>query len=768
MSDFLIRKISNNQVGGKYSAPTTEYEKLRRDYEKFMKQAEKSDMLNSLTFRQKQLEMLQKLRAAAINDSNYGDFELIDDDIAFLEAVIPLQEKQAKEQELRDYVPPVLPVKPKNDLLSLLNACKNLNGEIDNETRRIVLAFDGSDVSPKGLSRLVDKCRGIGEIIPIETVKSIEKLREAGVSPNLIFEAVDASPVLIDSEVGKIDFSWVDDMLTYKSMGVSELESLKFSKKLNADYENKDKVFSSVLKMMESGFDADMTAEIISTFSIANKETGKRTLSVKSVNSVLGMKKTLSSSHSVERNERQNPINQQGVVLFQLPTADSLINEKLLKYGDSEENQEQMLRNIAISSNIPFEKFEEAIRMNEALPEESRKPFAQVLKQVLDNSITAYNGDVIVMKDGKVVDYIKQKEKKQQDLLKLYSDSAAIIENNIISDFVKAYKTKDGNLDQNALRVFTVLRGAGVSYEHILPLVDAALNVIPTDKKSGVEKHYEIDADKVNTMTTLKKAGALSSDILTILASLTKDENGKYSDSDIKNACYLTQLIIPGREVVELLPEVSKDLQVKDFVTDFSSIIDDKRFMLPLVQLTKDMDGKFHYNSAEVLYSLSERFLLNEKENMSESTFVSFARNVVEKSKSPVPTHVDDALLDRKLAGEELIIFDDDETVMGNVDENCLNVCIAMCRNNETPENILKALEICRDEYGYPNESLCDIIWDMSKQNACFSDIVDLINLCKPIDNVLDLERASVVADLLDNNYSVNEVMNFARDLGHN
>ena len=210
------------------------------------------------------------------------------------------------------------------------------------------------------------------------------------------------------------------------------------------------------------------------------------------------------------------------------------------------------------------------------------------------------------------------------------------------------------------------------------------------------------------------------------------------------------------------------DYQVNDFVTDFSSIIEVKKFLLPLIQLTKDTNGKFDEEAAEILYSLSERFLLNDKDNMPESTFLSFAENVVEKSKSPIPTHIDNALLDRKLAGEDVILPEDNKTVIGDVNQNCLNVCIAMCRNNETPENILKALDICRDEYGYPNESLCDIIWDMSKQNACFSDIVNLINLCKPLNNVLDLERASVVADLLDNNYSVNEVMNFARDLGHN
>lgn len=668
MSDISIGKFSSDYSGGKY-LQGGKYEELKRQYQKFLKQAEKSDMQNSLTFKQKQLELLQQLKKAAVEESNYADYDMIDDEIEFLESVIAYEQKQATKQEIRDYVPPIMPAKPQNDMLSLLKACKNLNGEIDNETRRIVLAFKDSDVSPRGLSKFVDKCRGIGEVISSETVQSIEKLREASVSPSLIFEAVDENPVLIDSEVGKIDFSWVDDMLTYKSLGIGERDSLKFSKRLNGDYENKEKVFSSAVKMLEAGFDADKTANIISSFSVTNSETGKKNLSVKSINSVLGMKKALSSSHSVERNERRNPINTSG--------------QFLLESGDT----------------------------------------------------------VFVMKDDKVVEVIETGEKSYNKVLRQYDEVASILENNIISDFVKTYKTKDGNIDPNALRVFSVLRGAGVSYEHLLSLVEASLNEVPEDKELGVEKHYEINADKVNTITTLKKSGALSSDILTILSSLTQDKNGKYLDKDIQSACYLTELIIPGREVAELVPEVSNDYQVKDFVADFSSVVEVKKFLLPLVQLTKDTNGKFDEDAAEVLYSLSERFLQNDEDNMRESVFLSNAEKVVEASKSPVTA---------------------------NVDENCLNVCIAMCRNNESIDNILKGLEICRDEYGYPSESLCDIIWDMSKQNACFTDIVDLINLCKPVNGILDIERASVIADLFDNNYSVNEVMNFAKDLGKN
>ena len=688
MSDISIGKFNSDSSGGKY-LQGGKYQELKRAYQKFLKQAEKSDMQNSLTFKQKKLELLEQLRKAANDESNYADYDMIVDEIDFLKLVISHEEKKASKQTQVDYIPPVQVEKPKTDLASLVSACKNSKGEIDNETRRIVLAFKDSGVTDRSLSRFVDKCRGFDDLIQKETVEALEKLRAADVSPSLIFEAVDENPILASNEIGKIDFSWVDDMLAYKSMDLSERDSLKFARKLNYDYENKQEVFSSVLKLVNAKFDVDKTSSIISSFTVKNKETQKSNLSAKSVNSVINMKQMLSLSHSVERNERKNPINTSG--------------QFILESGDM----------------------------------------------------------VFIMKDDKVVELIQTGKQSYNKVLFEYEELASIIENDIIADFVKTYKTPDGNLDQNALRVFSVLRSNGVSYEHLLPLVDASLEEVPANKDAGVKKHFEIDTDKVKDIIALKKAGALSSDILTILDSLAKDENGRNSASDIQNACYLTELIIPGKEVAELLPEVSKDYQVKDFVTDFSSIVDEKRFLLPLVQLTKNINGEFDGNASEILYSLAERFLLKDEGNIPESKFLSLAESVIEKSKAPLVTHVDEKLLDEDIISEEQI-----EQAKGNVDQNCLNICIAMCRNNETSDNILKALDLCRDEYGYPNESLADIVWDASKQGASFDKIVGLINICKPVNEILDIERAALISDLLDNNCSVDEVIDVAKSLG--
>ena len=78
MSDISIGKFNSDSSGGKY-LQGGKYQELKRAYQKFLKQAEKSDMQNSLTFKQKKLELLEQLRKAANDESNYADYDLIVD-----------------------------------------------------------------------------------------------------------------------------------------------------------------------------------------------------------------------------------------------------------------------------------------------------------------------------------------------------------------------------------------------------------------------------------------------------------------------------------------------------------------------------------------------------------------------------------------------------------------------------------------------------------------------------------------------------------------
>lgn len=661
MSDMHIGKTAHNKKIGGYEQ-VSDYQKLKNEYEKFLKQAEKSDMANSLTMKQKQLEMLQKLREAALKDNCYGDFDMIDDEIAFISKSI--DDEEAKGTSSIGYFADSsfnIQKNTKNDLVSLFAACKNSKGEIDNETRRIVLAFKNMDISPNTLAKLVDKCRGVGEVIEEETTKSVEKLCNAKISPDVIFQAVDESVVHSDSEVGKMDFSWLDDMLTYKSIGVSDLDSLKFAQTLNKNYENKSDVFYAVSKFLEAGFDTKIATELIKICSAVDKTTGLTKVSKQSINSLVSMKKNLLSTRTNERDERQNPINKLGEVIF------------------------------------------------------------------------TYDDTVIVMKDDKIVEIIDRSDDSVNSVRRAYDEVASEVENSIVLDFARKYKNKDGEIDKNALRTFSVLRNSGVTYDNLLQLSDECL-----EKDS--DKHYSINTGKVNAITTLKKSGALSPDLLTILSSIEQDNEGHYSEKDISNACDLTKFIIAGKEVAELLPFVRDNEKVKSFICDFSNTMERKDSLLPLVMLVSG-NGDYDSNASEIIYNLAESFLNVENSEIKEQEFVPYAEKVVSLSKSMNADKVDD---------------------------NSTNVCIAMCRNNQSADNILKAIEMCKDEYGYPSESLADIVWDMCKQNSTFKDIVELINICKPVNGILDLERAAVISDLLNNDCRISDVIAFAQSLGTN
>lgn len=660
MTDFSVGKASQQRSVGQYEQ-VGEYQKLKREYEKFLKQAEKSDLANSPTLNQKKLEMLKQLREQALKESNYADFDIIEEEIEALSIIVD-QETQKSDDVNTPYV---LPMAKKNGLISYFEACKNSKGEIDDETRRLVFAFKDAEVSPRNLSKFINKCRGVNEVIASETVKSVERLCEAKVSPDVIFQAMDENPIIQDAEVGEFDFSWVEDTIAYKSLGIDDFVALKFARTLNKNFDNKEEVYSSVVKMVDAGFSPEMVSGLVLEFS--KSVDGVSHLNTESINSVLTMKKNLSSTRINERNERQNPINKLNQVTFYMDDA------------------------------------------------------------------------VIVMKDNKVVEYITKDDDSYSKVKKDYDDFASEYENKILQSFVRKYKNANLELDTNAQRVFTVLRNSGVAYDQILPLTEYSLEQVK-DEETG-KSTFDIDVDKVNTLLALKKAGALSTDLLTILDAVSQKEDGSFDKSDIEKACALTKMVIAGKDVANLLPEVKNNEEVLAFISDFSNVILQKENILPLVQLAKDSAGNYDEYAGESLYNLAEHFLFTENMVLNEKEFVNLCTDVIAASKSPT--------------GEK-------------VDENSSVVTVALCRNKETKENLLKALELCKDEYGYPNEPLADIIWDMSKQNAPFDDIVELINICKPVSGILDIERAALIADLLDNNCSAEDVMSFARGLGQN
>lgn len=66
MSDISINNLSSgNELGNGCSSVSGDYSKLKKEYEVFRKKAKKSDMANSLTLKEKELELIMQLKAAA-------------------------------------------------------------------------------------------------------------------------------------------------------------------------------------------------------------------------------------------------------------------------------------------------------------------------------------------------------------------------------------------------------------------------------------------------------------------------------------------------------------------------------------------------------------------------------------------------------------------------------------------------------------------------------------------------------------------------------
>lgn len=67
----------------------------------------------------------------------------------------------------------------------------------------------------------------------------------------------------------------------------------------------------------------------------------------------------------------------------------------------------------------------------------------------------------------------------------------------------------------------------------------------------------------------------------------------------------------------------------------------------------------------------------------------------------------------------------------GVLDNNAAGIYSIMRSNQETNSNILKGLELCKDNEGNFNTSLAQILWDLSLQKADITEIEDFLEFCK-------------------------------------
>ncbi len=314
-----------------------------------------------------------------------------------------------------------------------------------------------------------------------------------------------------------------------------------------------------------------------------------------------------------------------------------------------------------------------------------------------------FGNDVMIMKDNKVT-YISPVEGESvHDLRKEYSEIISKIEDNLLLEYVKKYRDKNGEIDSKSLRIMSVLRNNGIPYDQLLSMTDFCL------EENGINAH------KLNTITQIKSSGALGIDILPLLNVVEKEQDGSYSSEDIKNICALSSAVIGGKEVSALLPEVRGNENIKEFFVYFSQFFEDKSNLLKLLPLIKDEEGNIDENAMDVLYVLAHNFFVVAAEPMNEEQFVQNANDIVYAA------------------------MNEDEI---NVNDEGAGICSIMCQNGERYEDILFMLQQCKDSSGKINSKLSEILWELSVGKTQIQDIKSAIEFCKTADGDIDNMRA--------------------------
>ena len=337
-----------------------------------------------------------------------------------------------------------------------------------------------------------------------------------------------------------------------------------------------------------------------------------------------------------------------------------------------------------------------------------------------------FGNDVMIMKDNKVT-YISPVEGESvHDLRKEYSEIISKIEDNLLLEYVKKYRDKNGEIDSKSLRIMSVLRNNGIPYDQLLSMTDFCL------EENGINAH------KLNTITQIKSSGALGIDILPLLNVVEKEQDGSYSSEDIKNICALSSAVIGGKEVSALLPEVRGNENIKEFFVYFSQFFEDKSNLLKLLPLIKDEEGNIDENAMDVLYVLAHNFFVVAAEPMNEEQFVQNANDIVYAA------------------------MNEDEI---NVNDEGAGICSIMCQNGERYEDILFMLQQCKDSSGKINSKLSEILWELSVGKTQIQDIKSAIEFCKTADGDIDNMRADSLISLFEKGYPQDKVIDYIKNM---
>lgn len=660
MADISIGKTSNN-LSQNVSAKG-EFAALKQEYKSFKKKAAKSDMSNSKTIKEKELELLKKLSILAKKESLQKEQEWIDSNIN--EILKSLSTEESKKQSA--YYKPISfsgqqsiqgrqPDTANIDVVAkILEPYKKADGTIDDNIRKIVSAFDSSGSEIYFIEYLLKHfCDEEGHISS-DVSNSIEILAKSDISPNMIPQALEVISQKDSTGKNVFDVSICNQISKFKEANFDDFESLKLAKFLNSDFEDVKKVEAQIYKMKKAGITPDAIINILNALAIKPTEQNKKTISDSAVNSIISLKKALSSTRNNEKSERNNPINQLGVVTFSV------------------------------------------------------------------------GNDVIIMKGNKVT-YISPIEGQSvHNLKKEYDDLITKLEENLLLEFAKKYKNSNGEIDSKYLRVISSLRNKGITYDQLINMTDFCID------------NGSIDINKLNAISKIKSSGALGIDVIPILSSIKRTEDGSYNQEDLENACALSSAVIGGNEVIALLPEVKSNKELKEVVIYFSQFFEDKSNLIKLLPLIKDKSGHIDENAINILYNFADNFLTQTSSKENETKFLEYSKAILLEATNKLENKIKDEVAD---------------------------MCSSLCKNGNSPEEILLILKKCKSSSGDIDNKLSEIILNFSSDDVQFQDIENIIDFCKTKMGEIDQIKVDSILSLFEKGYSNEEIINYIKNI---
>lgn len=408
----------------------------------------------------------------------------------------------------------------------------------------------------------------------------------------------------------------------------------------------------------------------------------------------------------------------------------------------------KLMKNAGISSNAAKIIKTELLKSNEAGDEDtlSKKAINDIIELKLTLTLTGMveqseknhqlnntekNGSKIkfsnssgdfVLQNGTVIEL--NNEESYKDIINQYHEMVSEKEDNLLCDVVNKYSS-GGEINHNAMRVIRALRTSGIKCDNLMELTDLCL-----------DENSKINSENLRAITELKKSGALSKDIGIMLKSCL-GEDGKADEAKLRDACEMTRGVINGKNIADILNKVGDDQDTKDFFYDLSGFFDHTADMSEVLKTITDEDGNIDEYAKEIVYSAAQ----NNAEGSKKTKFNTFNKQIKEIIESS------------KNHGEK------------QSNEIGWSICKIMSDHQKNAEEIISALEACRNENGKIDEDLSDILWNLISLGLDTATTLKYIDSCKDADGRINKNAAEVLIEMTEIPQTIEEKTELVHDL---